>query len=201
MKKLLLCSVLVLLMGCGNNSSDVFSSSELNSETTSEVSSETRSEVSSENELSYIEINFDNHDRTAVDLKENNESMEYVKGLFADYLVSFECEKTYLDSIGNEYFLKVGSQNYSGFMNIEFSFTIKKVEINARSYSKYIEYNDLYSCDETSFYINDTDMKIENVKNGLTTYKNYSLDLNTNKLRIESRIKRTLIKSMKVYYF
>ena len=200
MKKVLLVLSLVCLFSCNNITS---SSEKITSESLTSVIETTSSEESSisveKKEEKVLEVDLTN-DKEAIDLSTNETEKNRIKSLFGELLTDFKSEKAFSSDGG----IKLASSKYDGYIELSFTNVISKIEVEARSYTKYDDYNQIYHCDKPTFLINDINVNINHYENASSEYKLYSVDvseLSSNSIKLESKNGRTILKALKIYYF
>lgn len=200
MKKVLLVLSLVCLFSCNNVAS---SSEKITSESLTSVIETTSSEESSisveKKEEKVLEVDLTN-DKEAIDLSTNETEKKRIKSLFGELLTDFKSEKAFSSDGG----IKLASSKYDGYIELSFTNIISKIEVEAKSYTNYVEYTQTYYCDKPAFLINDIDVNIDHYENASSEYKLYSVDvseLSSNSIKLESKNGRTILKALKIYYF
>ena len=203
MKKILLILSVLCLFSCGSTTSENNQSSieegvqsTLENGATSEENETTTSETLEEKVL---EVDLTN-DKEAIDLATNSEESDKIKSLFGDLLIDMQCNKVFASDGG----IKLASSKYDGSWILTFTNKISKIEVEAKSYTNYVDYSQSYYCDTPTFLVNDFDTNIVHYENALSEYSNYIIDVNdlgTNTIKFESKNGRTIMKALKIYYY
>lgn len=195
MKKVVLILSLILLFSCSNTSSENTSESISNNVSTNEVISES---ISEQIEEKILEVDLTNN-YSAVELATNQTVTNEIRALFGGLLTDFKCEKVF----ASDGAIKIASSKYDGSLTLSFTNKISKIEIEAKNYTNYVEYNQTYYCDIPTFLVNNIDVNINHYENQMSEYDWYTVDLkdiDTNIIKFESKNGRTIMKALKIFY-
>lgn len=195
---LVILSVLLFACNSNNSSSSVSSSS---SKDSSFITSSLESSSSISRDIKHVEINFSNENQSGYHYDLNKEALYNDYFAATEIIATSDCLK--VDSDFN--YLKIGSNSQEGYLSLSTKSGIRfdSVKMTVQGYSKYIEYSNTWSNDQSIVMVNQTPYELPYLEAAQNeeTVVTHSFIEEVDNMIVASSLGRVILKSMTIYYY
>lgn len=195
MKKKLLFLIGLCLFGCQNTTPSTSISS-------NNDSGSVNVEPSSIESVEKIEVNLSElTDKSSIDLADaaNDKYIQSVRNAFGTELETITFKKVFLDTYG----IRVGSSSSAGEMKFTLKHEVTKIDIRARAYSKYDDYNKIHRTDaDAKLKVGEELFPMDGIENEESTIKTYTCFIHTpvKSIQCSSLDGRVIIHGFTLYF-